>query len=211
MLRRTPLRRALLAPLALVLAAAARPAAADPPPSALPPLTAGPAPTAPGQAHPPPPVLPYAPFPQPSLGALSGFMVSPSGYAPSYVDVLPDPPPPPHRYASPALIAGGVTAVAVGLATVFLGSYFVGSAADRIQIYCDIPSFPCAFKTDGQRLTTGALMVGGGAALAIAGIPMWVLGSRWVLLSDDKKATLRTALPIDVRVGAGAATLSIRF
>ena len=60
---------------------------------------------------------------------------------------------PPRRYYNPSLFAGGVTAVTVGTATVLVGSYLVASAPGRIEIYCDTPSFPCAYKTDAQRLT----------------------------------------------------------
>jgi len=116
------------------------------------------------------------------------------------------PPLPPRRYNSPSLFAGGVTAVVVGMSTVLLGSYFVASAPGRIEIYCDTPSFPCAYKTDAERLTGGAIMMTAGTLIAVAGVPMWFIGARRVV--DETKAA---ALPFDLRVGAGTASLSVRF
>jgi hypothetical protein len=94
------------------------------------------------------------------------------------------------------------------MATVLTGSYFVASAAGRIEIYCDTPSFPCAYKTDAQRLTGGAIMMTAGTLVAAAGIPMWFVGARYV---PDEKKPAQAAPPVDVRVGAGSASLSFRF
>jgi hypothetical protein len=222
-----PLFRATLASLAFALAASARTAAADPPPSDFPPLPTGSSPSAvpptqpPALSPSPPPALtpPIAPFSPPKLGlppAPPGYSI-PYGYYPYRVVAPPAreavalPPPPPRHYYSPALFGGGVAAVGVGMGTVLLGSYFVASAAGRIQIYCDTPSFPCAYKTDGQRLTAGAIMMAGGTLVAVAGIPMWFIGSRYVFDTDEKKAARRAEPPVDVRVGAGTASVLVRF
>ncbi len=215
---------AAVAAAALALVAAPRTAAADPPPSDLPPVggapVASPAPApVPAPAPTPPttpvrpPIEPFAPFA--GVGAPPGLMTTPPGYAAPYPWAPPMvqapanvalPPLPPRRYNSPSLFAGGVTAVVVGMSTVLVGSYFVASAPGRIEIYCDTPSFPCAYKTDAQRLTGGAIMMTAGTLIAVAGIPMWFIGARRVV--DEKKAA---AQPVDVRVGAGTASLSVRF
>ncbi len=212
-----PLPRAALASLAFALVASARVAAADPPPSDLPPITTGPATDA--DKAPPPPALvpPSTPITPPRLalprGLVPGYVPYPYRYP--YQPIVSEAPklpvPPPRRYYSEGLLAGGVVAVAVGLTSVFIGSYFVASSAGRIEIYCDMPSFPCAYKTDAQRLTGGAIMMAAGGVVGVAGIPMWFIGSRYVFLKDEKKAALGSDPPVDVRVGAGRANLIVRF
>ena len=218
--RRGP--RAGLAAVALAIAAGPRIAAADPPPSDLPPLYGTPLPSpapAPVPASAPAPALapPGVPVTPP---VLPGYARLPPGYAPfawsgppmrPIVQSETLPPLPPRRYYSPGLFAGGVVAVGVGMATVLLGSYFVASAPGRIEIYCDTPSFPCAYKTDAQRLTGGAIMMAAGTLVGVAGIPMWFIGARRVVVPDEKKAARAAPLPVDVRVGAGTASLRFRF
>jgi hypothetical protein len=103
-----------------------------------------------------------------------------------------------------------VVSVGAGLTFVLIGSYLVASAADRIPIYCDTPTTPCAFKDDGTRLVGGAIMMAGGTLLGIAGIPMWFVGSRYVTIpkgEQEKKA----ALVPELRLGPGSASVSFRF
>lgn len=141
-------------------------------------------------------------YPAPSYPA-SGYYGS-QYFQTSYV--LPEPLP--RRRRDTGLFVGGVIAVAGGMAAVLVGAYLVSSAAGAIDIYCDTPSFPCAHKTDAVRLTGGAILMAGGTALGIAGIPMWLVGSQYVTLPrGDKKAALRP----DVRVGVGSASLTWRF
>lgn len=120
----------------------------------------------------------------------------------------PFPPLPPRRRYHTGLFAGGVTAVVAGMTSVLVGAYLVSSAADRIEIYCDMPSIPCAHKDDGPRLTGGAIMMALGAALAAAGLPMWFVGSRFVTVSGEEK---KPALRPQLSVGAGSASLGLRF
>jgi hypothetical protein len=118
------------------------------------------------------------------------------------------PPLPPRRRHDTGLFVGGVFMVSGGMALALLGAYFVSSAAERIDIYCDTPSFPCAHKTDAPRMTGGALLMTVGALASAGGIPMWFVGSRWeVVRKDEKKA----ALAPEVRVGAGTASLTLHF
>ena len=216
-------RRISLCAVACALAAVARTAAADPPPSDLPPLarpTSAAPPPAPG-APAPPGLAWLAPGAAPAGSAPAGSVppgYAPPGYAPpgyyagqypmtpqsSYV--LPEPLP--RRRRDGGLFVGGVVAVAGGMAAVLVGAYLVSSAAGAIDIYCDSPSFPCAHKTDAVRLTGGAIMMAGGTALGIAGIPMWLIGSQYVTLPTGEK---KAALPPEVRVGAGSASVTFHF
>jgi hypothetical protein len=109
------------------------------------------------------------------------------------------------------LYVGGVTSVIVGVGAVLLGSYFVASAAGRIDIYCDMPSVPCAYKNDAPRMTGGAVMMALGSVLAAAGIPMWLVGSQYVLVpkGEQPKAEVH-ALP-EVRLGPLGGGLPWRF
>jgi hypothetical protein len=115
---------------------------------------------------------------------------------------------PPRRRYSTSLFAGGVVAVGVGMSLVLIGSYLVASAADRINIYCDTPSVPCAYKDDGPRLTAGALMMAGGALVGVAGIPMWLVGSRYVAIPDGEHKAARWP---ELRLGVGTAAVTYRF
>lgn len=230
----TPLRRLALP---LLLIASARTARADPPPTAatpppdLTPVTPGTPVTPPGYGPPglPPPYVPPTPAPgtlPPGYGAASpGYGVpsrygtaAPPGYYPPYpapraqppapFDPYFLPPPPPRRHYDTRLFVGGVTAVVAGMVTVLVGAYVVSSAANRIPIYCDTPSFPCAFKTDTPLLAGGAVMMAAGALVGAAGIPMWIIGSQYVTVpSAEKKA----ALVPELRVGPGSASVSVSF
>jgi hypothetical protein len=124
---------------------------------------------------------------------------------PTLTDPYAVPPPLPRRRRDMGLFVGGVIAVSAGMGMALLGSYFVASAADRIEIYCDMPSTPCAHKTDAPRMTGGALLMAAGAALGAAGVPMWFVGSQYVV--EEKKAALRP----EVRIGPGGAAVTLRF
>jgi hypothetical protein len=119
------------------------------------------------------------------------------------------PPPPPRRRYNMGLFAGGVVAVGGGMALALVGAYLVSSAEDRIYIYCDSTQQPCAYKTDGPRLTGGALLMAGGALVAVAGIPMWFIGSQYVMIPDGERK--QPALQPEVSVGAGRASVRFRF
>ena len=85
----------------------------------------------------------------------------------------------------------------------------LGLAAERIDIYCDTPSFPCAHSTDAPRMTKAAAADGLAGALAgIAGIPMWFIGSQYEAAPQDEKKVAR--IP-EVRLGAGTASVTFRF
>jgi hypothetical protein len=230
-------RHVALAALALAIVAATRTAAAQPTPSDLPavPTRVAPGtPVTPGTAVTPgAPVTPGAtpgtavtPGMPPNYGPPSPSMWPtpselPPGYAaPGYYqapypmqtvplnDPYALPPLPARRRHDNGLFVGGVFMVSGGMALVLLGAYFVASAAERIDIYCDTPSFPCAHKTDGPRLTGGALLMTVGTLAGAAGIPMWFIGSQYELTpKGEKKATL---VP-EVRVGAGTGSLTFHF
>ncbi len=118
------------------------------------------------------------------------------------------PPLPPRRRKDTGHFVGGVLLVSGGMGIVLAGAYLVASAAERIDIYCDTPSFPCAHKTDAPRMTGGALLMTAGTLAAAAGIPMWFIGSQYVLVPKDEK---KAALVPEVRVGAGSASLTFHF
>lgn len=163
-----------------------------------------PAPGAPAQGTPPG-------YPPPGYGVPPGLSwMSPNevppGYAvpgyypyampaPAQATPPPDyriPPPPPRERRDSSLMIGGIIAVSGGMAAVLTGAYLVSSAAGRIDIFCDSPSFPCAHKTDAPRMTAGVLMMIGGGLAGAAGIPMWAYGSQYVITppKDQKKAAL---------------------
>ncbi len=95
------------------------------------------------------------------------------------------------------------------MAATLVGAFLVSSAVGSIDIYCDSPSFPCAYKTDKPRLAGGVLLMTVGGLAAVAGVPMWVIGSQWIYKpqADQKKPAL---LP-ELRVGLGSAAISVRF
>jgi hypothetical protein len=194
------------------------------PPSASPPARPGlpPGYVSPGDV-PPGYVVP------PGYGAPPGYGVSPyygaagpQGYypppmaqaaaRPAPFDPYFLPPPPPRRHYDVKLFAGGVTAVVGGMATVLVGAYFVSSAANRIDIYCDTPSFPCAHLTDASLLTGGAVLMAFGALVGAAGIPMWIVGSQYVTVpKEETKAAREPELGLHLEPHAGSASVSIRF
>jgi hypothetical protein len=228
----SPLRRLPAAALAFVLGASARTAAADPPPADLPPLSgAAVGAPVPGQQAPAPPgkpvVPPRAPASPPGLswttpGEVPPGYVNPSpGYYPypypapypaaqpqPVVDPYSLPPLPPRRRKDVGLFVGGVVAVLGGMSMALVGSYFVSSAAGRIEIFCDMPSAPCAHKTDQARLNGGAILMAAGAALGAAGIPMWFIGSQYVVVPKEER---QQALQVEVRFGAGGGGAILRF
>jgi hypothetical protein len=108
------------------------------------------------------------------------------------------------------LFVGGAMSVAIGMGTVLLGSYFVASAAGRIDVYCDMPSIPCAHKDDGTRMTVGGVMMGLGGLLGAAGVPMWLFGSQWVYVPKSEKRPARLELP-ELRVGPAGGSVSLQF
>jgi hypothetical protein len=230
--------------IAAALVASPRFAAADPPPD-LPPL-GGPPVGAPPAAQPAPPVAPPAlspPRPGPYGGYPAPGLVYPPGMSPGEIPpgmavpypmpyYYPQPPqgprpssydlpePPPRRRHDAGMFAGGVVLVGAGLVGVISGAVLVSSSANRIDIYCDSPSFPCAHMDDNARKTAGALVMAGGAIMGAVGIPLWLLGSRLVPLGKGPAgapgqapapAPQRPALQPELRVGAGAATVTLRF
>jgi hypothetical protein len=227
----TPLRRLALA---LALIASARTASADPPPTAAPAqpstplLPPGTPVTPPGYPGGVPPSSTPGTVP-PGYGVPPGYTSAPGYGVPSYygaagppgyypspsarpatpqIDPYFLPPLPPRRRYDTKLFVGGVTSVIAGMVTVLVGAYLVSSAANSIPIYCDTPSFPCAFKTDTPLLTGGALMMAAGALVGAAGIPMWIIGSQYVTVPKDEK---KSALVPELHVGAGSASVSLRF
>jgi hypothetical protein len=101
------------------------------------------------------------------------------------------------------------------MTAVFVGAYLVSAGTDRIEIYCDTPpSIPCAHKNDAGYVAGGAVTMALGAALAAAGLPMWIVGSRWVPIPPgerDKDKDKKPALLPELKVGAGNASLTFRF
>ncbi len=172
------------------------------PPGYAPPGYATPGAVPPGYATPGYAPPGYAPPGDPA----SGYYPSPYAMAPRSSYILPESLPRQRR--DTGLFVGGVLAVAGGMAAALVGAYLVSSAAGAIDIYCDTPSFPCAHKTDAVRLTGGAIMMAGGAALGIAGIPMWLVGSQYVTVPRGEK---KPAFLPEVRVGAGSASATLRF
>lgn len=221
---------------ALVVASAlaSAPAAADPPPD-LPPLPgsitpsvpAAPAPAPAASPSPAPGPYPYPGYPayptRPSSGEL------PPGYSVPYYYYSPYPMTmgqaftkpsielaalPPRKRHSPGMMAGGIVMVAAGVASVIGGAVLVTQSADRIAIYCDMPSFPCAYEDDMQRKTAGALLMAAGALVAAGGIPLWAIGAKMEVVPrpDDKGAAPKAgALAPELRVGPGSASLVVRF
>lgn len=214
---------------ALAAAIAAGDAAAQAPPD-LPPLQP-PAP-APPSAQPASPAQPAPMTPAPRMAPPGFNWTSPSeippGFAmpPGYYPMpyygrptpRPDdyalPPPPPRRRYNTGMWVGGVIMVGAGIATAILGAGLVSSASDRVDIYCDSPSFPCAHKDDDGMKTLGAILMAGGAIMGAAGIPMWLVGSRFVPVTKGAPgdpAPARPALSPEVRIGPGVASFSLRF
>jgi len=177
------------------------------PPSSTPPAAAPPAPSSTAPAPPPfvpaappgygSPYLPY-PYPYPYPG-----VAPPQRQDPYLLPALP-----PRRRRDVGLFAGGVTAVTVGVGAVLLGAYLAASAAGRIDIYCDTPAVPCAHKTDGERMTAGAVTMAIGGVIGVAGVPMWIIGSQFVTIP---KGEPRPALVPALRVGLGRASATFTF
>jgi len=234
-------RRRVALGLALGLALAAPPAAAQQPaaPPDLPPVAGPPVPVAPPKAPPgtPPPqpgapgAQPVAPYPYPypygygypppglswaSPGEVPPGMAPPAGYAPQAQRTADDyhlPPPPPRRRLNTGMWIGGILVVVGGIGSVITGAAFVSTSANRIDIYCDSPSFPCAHKDDDARRSAGVFLMAAGGVVGAAGIPLWLVGSRLVPLArpGDKPPPGKPALAPELRVGAGTATLTVRF
>jgi hypothetical protein len=109
---------------------------------------------------------------------------------------------------STGLFAGGITAVLGGMAAVLIGSYFVASAAGRIDIFCDQPSIPCAYKNDATRMTGGAITMALGALIGAAGIPMWVIGGQHIIVP---KGSQPSSWVPEVRVGPLSGSVVLSF
>jgi hypothetical protein len=231
---------ALAAALATPAAAAQQPGAPpDLPPVAGPPVQVAPEPPkgAPPAAPPamqPQPVPPGAQsypypypygygYPPPGLSWMSPNEVPP-GFAPNgapglapqkprTVDDYNLPEPPPRRRYNQGMWVGGILMVVGGLASVITGAALVSTSANRIDIYCDSPSFPCAHKDDDSRKTGGVLFMAAGAVVGAAGIPLWLVGSKLVPLGkpDAQPQPGRPALVPEIKVGAGTATVTVRF
>jgi hypothetical protein len=198
---------------------AAAPAAADPPPD-LPPVLAPPPsapPAKPVASQPAPPVqaVPtFAPQPYPTWNAPGPF---PPGYPgaamPAYASpynpaeyALPPPPPPRQRH-NPAMYASGVALVVVGLSSVITGAALISTATNRIDVYCDTPSFPCAHLDDAPRRNGGIAVMAVGAAMAAVGMPLWIVGSKLVLIRPAPRA----APAAELRFGPAQARLAVSF
>lgn len=215
---------------ALVIAAASAlvsPRAGAQAPPDLPPLGAGPSlpvqPSAPPVAPPAAP-RPYHPAPMPGPMWMSpaevppGFAMPPGQYPQGYYPPLASrpedynlPPPPPRRRHDTGMFASGVVMVSVGVVGAIVGAVMVSSAANRIDIYCDAPSVPCAHKDDDALKTAGALMMAGSAILGAAGIPLWAIGSRMVPVAKDGAPPPRAARLPELHIGPGTATVLVRF
>jgi hypothetical protein len=204
-----------------------------PPPQSAAPASPSPAPVAPGPGAPSsgapgypgeaPPVPPgYAAsgsYAQPGYGP-PGYAPAP-GYYPGYPGMGAQPPVahnaytlpelPPRRRYDTGLFVGGVVAVSGGMALALVGAYLVSSAAGAIPIFCDTPSFPCAYKTDAPRLSGGAVLMAAGAAIGAAGIPMWLIGSQYVTLPKGEKRAATPDPRPELRVGAGNASVTWHF
>lgn len=220
----------------LGIALLAPPAAADTPPD-LPPLAAPPgaapgAATAPATGAPGAPAAPRAPAPpfgygapppgaQPAPPWMSpaevppGFPAQyPAYYPMPYPMVAPRqdgselPAPPPRRYRSTGMFVGGVLMVSGGLVAVIAGAALVSSSANRIDIYCDTPSFPCAHKDDAIRKNGGATLMALGGIVGALGIPVWIVGAKMVPVPREER---RPAFVPELRVGAGSARLTVSF
>jgi len=130
------------------------------------------------------------------------------------------PPPPPRRYNSAGMVAGGVVILTKNITTIITNSILISTAANRIDIYCDSPSFPCAHTDDATRKSAGIVFMAGGALLAAAGVPLWLIGARQVPLSAPPAGTPvapgapaqppHASLP-EVRVGLGTASVTVHF
>jgi hypothetical protein len=174
------------------------------------------APVRPPVAPPLPSGYPY-PYPYgygapPAYGPPNSY---PYAGAPAYQradgEQSPLPPPAPRRRYNNGLFAGGVVALVAGMTSVFIGAYLVSAGTDRIEIYCDSsPSIPCAHKNDASFVGGGAAAMAIGAAVAAAGLPMWFIGSRFVTIPPGEREKKAAVLP-EVRVGAGSASVSLRF
>lgn len=213
--------RALLVAASIAVAALglAAPAAADPPPD-LPPVVAPPPSSPPPPAKPAaaPPALPvptFAPQPYPTWTAPGPFPPGypggyPGGAMPAYTSPYNPaeyaiPPPPPRRRYSPGMHASGVALVVVGLSSVITGAALISSATNRIDVYCDTPSFPCAHLDDTARRNGGIATMAVGAVMSAVGVPLWIVGSKLVPLAPQ------AAPAAAIHFGPAQAKLTIRF
>jgi hypothetical protein len=216
-----------LCALAVALSPGIAPAQSPSPPAASPGAPPAPPGAPPAQAPPgaPPAGVPPSAWPPPS--AHPGYVPIPAnelppGYAPplgympiydpSAADPTSLPPPPPRKLYSVPMIVGGILMIAGGLGSAAAGAYLISSSKDRIEIYCDGP-FLCATVDDVNRRGAGIALMVVGAVVGAAGIPLWALGARTVAVkSDDQKPPARPAWQApEVRVGAGSASLTLRF
>ena len=183
-------------------AAGTRVAQAAPPPAQPPP--AQPTATAPPGYGAPPPG--YG-APPPGYGAPPpGYAPPPAYYypPPGYYGGQPLPPPvPKERYSTGMMVSGIVLAGAGAFALLIGGAIF--SAADRGQVVCD--EFGCRNESNDDQKTTGiALMIAGGAGIAI-GVPLLIVGARKVPVESapaqsEPSAALRASLHVGPRSGA---------
>jgi|GEM_PF-1098737 len=105
------------------------------------------------------------------------------------------------EYLSFLMVGGGLVAV-------IAGAVLVSTSANRIDIYCDSPSFPCGHKDDAARKNVGAALMAIGGLAGAAGIPVWLVGAKLVPLPRAEK---RPALVPELRVGAGVARVTVSF
>jgi hypothetical protein len=105
------------------------------------------------------------------------------------------------------MYAGGVAMVVVGLSSVITGAALISTSTNRIDVYCDSPSFPCAHLDDTGRRNAGIAAMTLGAAMSAAGMSLWIVGSRLVPIGPAPKAPGAA----EVRLGPARVALALRF
>jgi hypothetical protein len=211
------MRRLTSAAIAAAALLGAAPAAAQPPPD-LPPVAPPPATTTKPTATPPAPAPPPAQA-VPTFAPQYPTWNAPGPFPPGYYPNVPTyaspynpaeyaiPPPPPRQRYSAGMYAGGVAMVVVGLSSVVTGAALIATSTNRIDVYCDNPSFPCAHLDDTGRRNAGIAVMALGAAMSTAGMSLWIVGSKLVPITAPPKA-VRAA---EIKLGPANATLTLRF
>lgn len=160
----------------------------------------------------PPPVLdPNATWGGPGPGGLP--MYSPPGGGTSFDNPYFLVNPVPREPYNTKMMYAGIFGTVGGVSLLLIGSIVLASSRDRIDVYCDGPRL-CGHLDDLVMKNVGLVtMITGGLAGA-AGVPLWILGSRKVVVrkKDEKgPAAPRASAQPELRITGAGASLRWEF
>lgn len=106
------------------------------------------------------------------------------------------------------MMYGGIGATVGGVAFILVGAVVLASSRDRIDVYCDGPRL-CGHLDDLPMKNFGLVTMITGAIAGTAGVPLWIIGSRKVMVQKkDEQHPIqpRASAQPELRItGAGAA------